>query len=101
MSFGSGHHETTQMMISYLLELNCKNKSVLDMGTGTGVLAILAEKRGAKNILALDIDTWSVENSLENLELNNCQKITVELRNKVPKEKVFDIELNMLQKKTL
>ena len=101
MSFGSGHHETTQMMISYLLELNCKNKSVLDMGTGTGVLAILAEKRGAKNILALDIDTWSVENSLENLELNNCQKITVELRNIVPKEKVFDMILANLNRNLL
>ena len=72
MSFGTGHHETTQMMISFLLDLNCNNKSVLDMGTGTGVLGILAEKKGAKAVLAVDNDPWCVENTQENLELNKC-----------------------------
>lgn len=78
MSFGTGHHETTHMMIQHLLKNDFKNKSVLDMGCGTGVLAILAEKRGAVNIDAIDIDEWSYINSLENVERNHCDKITVQ-----------------------
>ncbi|HZW62110.1 MAG TPA: 50S ribosomal protein L11 methyltransferase [Flavobacteriaceae bacterium] len=77
MSFGTGHHETTYMMIAHMLQLNFENKSVLDMGCGTGVLAILAEKLGAKKVTAIDIDNWCYENSMENAEKNNCQKITV------------------------
>lgn len=77
MSFGTGHHETTYMMMQFLLKENVKNKTVLDMGCGTGVLAILAEKMGACSVEAVDIDEWSYENSIENCERNSCQKITV------------------------
>jgi ribosomal protein L11 methyltransferase len=77
MSFGTGHHETTHMMIQHILKNNFKNKSVLDMGCGTGVLAILAEMKGAKPIDAIDYDNWCYINSLENVERNNCHDITV------------------------
>ncbi len=76
MSFGTGHHETTHMMLQHILELDCSNKTVLDMGCGTGVLAILAEMRGAKKIEAIDIDNWCYLNTIENIERNNCSKIT-------------------------
>ncbi|MDA0773617.1 MAG: 50S ribosomal protein L11 methyltransferase [Bacteroidetes bacterium] len=76
MSFGTGHHETTSMMLAYLMETNCKALHVLDMGSGTGVLAILAEKRGAVKIDAIDIDPWCYENCQENTLLNACSKIT-------------------------
>jgi ribosomal protein L11 methyltransferase len=77
MSFGTGHHETTHMMIQHLLKTDFNNKSVLDMGCGTGVLAILAEKKGAKPIDAIDYDNWCYLNSLENVERNHCSHITV------------------------
>jgi len=77
MSFGTGHHETTHMMIQHLLALNLENKKVLDMGCGTGILAILAEMKGAKSIDAIDNDNWCYVNSLENVERNNCKKISV------------------------
>ncbi len=77
MSFGTGHHETTHMMIQHLLKNDVKDKSVLDMGCGTGVLAILAEMKGAHPIDAIDIDNWCYLNSLENVERNNCEHITV------------------------
>ncbi|MEM1001536.1 MAG: 50S ribosomal protein L11 methyltransferase [Bacteroidota bacterium] len=78
MSFGTGHHETTYLMIQYLLTDSFQNKTVLDMGCGTGVLAILAEKLGANDIDAIDIDAWSYQNSIENVERNNCSKISVD-----------------------
>ncbi|WP_298263782.1 50S ribosomal protein L11 methyltransferase [uncultured Lutibacter sp.] len=77
MSFGTGHHETTHMMIQHLLSLDLANKKVLDMGCGTGILAIFTEMKGAKPIDAIDIDTWCYENSLENVQRNNCKHITV------------------------
>ncbi|MGB1308409.1 MAG: 50S ribosomal protein L11 methyltransferase, partial [Oceanihabitans sp.] len=77
MSFGTGHHETTHMMIQHLLQNDLQNKTVLDMGCGTGVLAILAEKKGAKKLEAIDIDNWCYLNSLENVARNNCNKIEV------------------------
>ena len=77
MSFGTGHHETTHMMIQHILKNDFKNKSVLDMGCGTGVLAILAEKKGAKPLDAIDYDNWCYLNSLENVERNDCHHITV------------------------
>ncbi len=76
MSFGTGHHETTHMMIQHLLKLNIENKKTLDMGCGTGVLAILAEMRGAKPLDAIDIDNWCYLNTKENIERNNCKHIT-------------------------
>ncbi|MFV0565202.1 MAG: 50S ribosomal protein L11 methyltransferase [Flavobacteriaceae bacterium] len=77
MSFGTGHHETTHMMIQYILNNDFSSKSVLDMGCGTGVLAILAEKRGAKPLDAVDYDNWCYLNSMENVEKNNCKHIAV------------------------
>lgn len=77
MSFGTGHHETTHMMIQHILKNDFKHKSVLDMGCGTGVLAILAEMKGAKPIDAIDYDNWCYLNSLENVERNNCNQISV------------------------
>lgn len=75
MSFGTGHHQTTWMMSKALFELESVPEKVLDMGTGTGVLAIIAEKLGAKDILAIDIEEWSVENTIENAERNKCKHI--------------------------
>lgn len=75
MSFGTGHHQTTRLMVRLLLEMNLKDKSVLDMGTGTGVLAILAEKRGAAAITAIDNFDWAVENTAENANRNHCKNI--------------------------
>ena len=77
MSFGTGHHETTYMMIQHILATDFTNKSVLDMGCGTGLLAILAEKKGATAIEAIDIDNWCYLNSLENVTRNGCKHITV------------------------
>ena len=77
MSFGTGHHETTHMMIQHILKNNFKGKSVLDMGCGTGVLAILTEKRGALKIDAIDIDNWCYLNSIENTERNHCKNVSV------------------------
>ena len=77
MSFGTGHHETTHMMIQHILKNDFKGKSVLDMGCGTGVLAILAEKVGASKLDAIDIDNWCYLNSLENVERNDCKNISV------------------------
>ena len=77
MSFGTGHHETTHMMVQHLLDLDVANKKVLDMGCGTGILAIFAEMKGAKPIDAIDIDNWCYQNSLENVERNKCKHIAV------------------------
>jgi ribosomal protein L11 methyltransferase len=77
MSFGTGHHETTHMMIQHLLKLDLTNKKTLDMGSGTGILAIFAEMKGANPIDAIDIDNWCYENSLENIERNNCKNIAI------------------------
>lgn len=77
MSFGTGHHETTYLMIKHLLRLDIERQRVLDMGCGTGILAILAEMRGAHPIEAIDIDHWCYLNSKENVERNGCKHITV------------------------
>jgi ribosomal protein L11 methyltransferase len=91
MSFGTGHHETTFMMLGFLLENDFDGKTVLDMGCGTSVLAILAEKRGAVHIDAIDIDDWCVENSIENIERNQCRHIKVQLGNasQIPSEETY------------
>ena len=77
MSFGTGHHETTHMMIQHLLETDVVGKKTLDMGCGTAILAILAEMKGAQPIDAIDIDNWCYLNSIENAARNNCNQITV------------------------
>lgn len=77
MSFGTGHHETTAMMLEHELGLGFGGRVVLDVGCGTGILAILAAKMGARAVLAFDIEEWAVENARENAGLNNCPQITV------------------------
>lgn len=77
MSFGTGHHATTHMMLQFILSEDWKEKTVLDMGCGTGVLAILTEMKGAKAVDAIDIDNWCYQNTLENVERNNCSSISV------------------------
>jgi ribosomal protein L11 methyltransferase len=75
MSFGTGHHATTYMMMQQMQNIDFNNKSVFDFGTGTGILAILAEKCGAKEIIAIDNDEWSYKNAEENLEMNSVKKL--------------------------
>lgn len=75
MSFGTGHHETTFLMLKEIFNINVSKLNILDMGSGTGVLSILSSKLGAKTILAIDIDEWAYENSIENSLLNNTNNI--------------------------
>ncbi len=92
MSFGTGHHETTHMIIQHLLETDLKDKKTLDMGCGTAILAILAEMKGAQPIDAIDIDNWCYLNSIENAERNNCKHITVyEGDAELLKDKNYDV----------
>lgn len=77
MSFGTGHHATTYLMLSELYDMEIIGKDVLDMGCGTGVLAILAKQLGASNVVAIDIDEWAYENTMENIRNNNCDEIKV------------------------
>lgn len=79
MSFGTAHHETTALMIRFLLELDLTNKKVLDMGCGTGVLAILAAKKGSNDVTAIDNDEWAYKNAVENIQRNNTPLINVYL----------------------
>lgn len=79
MSFGTGHHETTSMMLGELLKLDVEGKSFLDMGCGTAVLAILACMKGSNRILGIDIDEWAVNNALENIRLNETNQIEIQL----------------------
>ncbi len=92
MSFGTGHHETTFMMLQFILENDFKGKRLLDMGCGTAVLAILAEMRGASKLDAIDIDEWCFENSLENIQRNNCKNISIHLGDaKLLNGKMYDV----------
>jgi ribosomal protein L11 methyltransferase len=93
MSFGTGHHATTYLVMQQMQHIDFNNKSVLDFGTGTGVLAILAEKLGATGILAIDNDEWSINNTKENLLQNNCTKIVVEQHSSIPVVTTYDIIL--------
>lgn len=77
MAFGTGHHQTTRLIIAYLLDADLKGKSVLDMGCGTSILAILASMRGASELIAIDIDEWCVNNSIDNLALNHIDNVKV------------------------
>ncbi len=77
MAFGTGHHETTSLVIGEILDSNMSGKKVLDMGCGTSILAILARMKGAASCTAIDIDDWCVRNSIENIELNGVDEIEV------------------------
>jgi ribosomal protein L11 methyltransferase len=79
MSFGTGHHATTKLMMLHMQALDLKGKQILDYGTGTGILAILAEMLGAASVYAIDIDEWSFENAVENVKNNDCTKVAVDL----------------------
>ncbi len=93
MSFGTGHHATTTMMIEQMRAIDFVNRTVFDFGTGTGILSILAEKLGAANILAIDNDEWSIDNSKENVERNSCSQIRLELRNDADVKRSVDVIL--------
>lgn len=79
MSFGTGHHQTTWLMARELFSLPLRGKKVLDMGCGTGILAIIAEKLGAAEVTAIDNDEWAYRNAHENIDLNGCSRVKVEL----------------------
>ena len=93
MAFGTGHHQTTRLIISYLLDIDLQGKTVLDMGCGTSILAILASMRGASSLTAIDIDEWCVNNSIDNLALNHINNIKVFLgdASSLANEGPFDI----------
>ena len=101
MSFGTGHHATTYLMIQQMLDLDFQNKVVLDMGCGTSVLAIFAKQKGAGKTLAIDIDEWSVENSVENAERNGVElEVSQGTAENLGKEK-FDIILANINRNIL
>jgi ribosomal protein L11 methyltransferase len=98
MSFGTGHHATTFSVIQLMKEIDFKNKSVFDFGTGTGILAILAEKLGASNILAVDNDDWCIENSLENIQTNQCKTITIKKADSAQTPQQFNVVIANINK---
>jgi ribosomal protein L11 methyltransferase len=100
MSFGTGHHATTYMMIEQMQNINFINKKVFDFGTGTGILAILAEKLGAFSITAIDNDEWSIKNAKENFEKNNVYLINLYQSSVIP-EGSFDVILANINKNIL
>ena len=83
MSFGTGHHQTTQLMMTQVLQIDMEDKTVLDMGCGTGILGILAADLGAKSVLAIDIESWCVKNTIENAERNRCNHVVKAIRGDV------------------
>ena len=91
MSFGTGHHPTTFSVMQLMERLDFKGKTVYDFGTGTGILAILAEQLGAKEVLAVDNDPWCIENSQENILANGSAKITIQQVNSAIQPRDFDI----------
>jgi ribosomal protein L11 methyltransferase len=98
MSFGTGHHATTYLVMKAMKDLDFKGKTVLDFGSGTGILAILAEKLGAQSVLAIDNDDWCIENSLENLAINQTQVIRVEKADSAALLDQFDLVLANINK---
>lgn len=93
MSFGTGHHATTCIMIEFIKEIPLSGKRVLDFGTGTGILAILSEKCGAASITAIDHDEYSMENASENIAINQCSKITLQQADSLHGLDRFDVIL--------
>jgi ribosomal protein L11 methyltransferase len=104
MSFGTGHHQTTWLMAKALFALNLSNKSVLDVGCGTGILSIIAKKLGAQHVIGVDIDEWSIENSRENRKANGYRKEAIDFYqgtiNSIEKD-TFDVMLANINKNIL
>ena len=100
MSFGTGHHATTYMMVEQMRGIDFTNKKVFDFGTGTGILAILASKLGATSVTAIDIDEWSIQNAEENFQKNNIQTVNLYQSSILPIER-FDIILANINRNVL
>ena len=92
MAFGTGHHATTYLMLQQQLQLDHQGKTVLDAGCGTGILSIFAEQKGASYVLAYDNNEWAVNNTLENLTINNCQRIGV-MQGTIANVKPFEYDI--------
>ncbi|MEP7317942.1 MAG: 50S ribosomal protein L11 methyltransferase [Panacibacter sp.] len=101
MSFGTGHHATTYLMLQQMRQINFENKSVFDFGTGTGILSVLAEKLGAKTVFAVDNDDWSISNAAENIAGNNCRDIQLQLCDSPVFEQQFDVILANINKNVI
>lgn len=103
MAFGTGHHETTTLMVKAILEHNFNDKVVLDMGCGTAILALLSSMRGAQSITAIDIDEWCVRNSLENIALNEITNISVQKgdASTLPIKETYDVILANINRNIL
>lgn len=100
MSFGTGHHATTYLMMEQMQKIDFYGKTVFDFGTGTGILAILAKKLGASSITAIDVDDWSIENAKENFERNGVEEVQLYLTSLIPDE-TFDIVLANINKNVI
>lgn len=98
MSFGTGHHATTFMMMQLMREIDFSNKTVFDFGTGTGILAILAEKLGAAKITAIDNDDWCIENASENILKNNCSRVEVHKSDKPSAQEQYQVIIANINK---
>jgi len=98
MSFGTGHHATTYMVLKLMNGIDFNGKTVFDFGTGTGILAIMAEKLGADKILAIDYDNWCIENAAENIERNLSKKIILEKGDTADCHQLFDIQIANINK---
>lgn len=103
MSFGTGHHETTALMIENQLDVDHRGKRVLDMGCGTGILAIMAEMLGARQVLAVDVEPWTVENARDNAAENSCRTIECRLGGveTLADEEPFDLILANINRNVL
>ncbi|HYJ38299.1 MAG TPA: 50S ribosomal protein L11 methyltransferase [Chitinophagaceae bacterium] len=101
MSFGTGHHATTYLMLELLQEVAFRDAAVLDFGTGTGILAIMAEKLGASKVTAIDLDDWSIRNATENAAMNSCSRIQLVQADNIPADKSFKIILANINKNVI
>lgn len=101
MSFGTGHHATTYLMLQEMRELDFHHKKVADFGTGTGILAIMAEKLGANSVWAIDCDDWSIENAKENIARNNCHNISINKATLFSSIEKFDVILANINKNVI
>ena len=101
MSFGTGHHATTFLMLQQMEGLDMNNKTVLDFGTGTGVLAILAKKMGAAKTVGIDNDDWSITNAKENIAANGCSDIELVKADSIAGMGAFDLILANINRNVL